>query len=75
MPAKKAIGASSTTWKNVELRQRRRRQPAGLRPEALGRAVKDRKSGDRETRRTERELEIERRLKTPVLLALREHAA
>jgi general secretion pathway protein D len=30
--------------------------------------VKDRKSGERETRRTERELEIERRLKTPVLL-------
>ena len=30
--------------------------------------VKNRKSGERETRRTERELEIERRLKTPVLL-------
>jgi general secretion pathway protein D len=30
--------------------------------------VKDRKSAERETRRTERELEIERRLKTPVLL-------
>ena len=30
--------------------------------------VKDRKSGERETRRTERELEIERKLKTPVLL-------
>lgn len=30
--------------------------------------VKDRTSGERETRRTERELEIERRLKTPVLL-------
>jgi general secretion pathway protein D len=30
--------------------------------------VKNRKGGERETRRTERELEIERRLKTPVLL-------
>jgi general secretion pathway protein D len=30
--------------------------------------VKNRKSGEREARRTERELEIERRLKTPVLL-------
>ncbi len=30
--------------------------------------VKGRKSGERETHRTERELEIERRLKTPVLL-------
>ena len=29
--------------------------------------VKDRKSGERETRRTEREIEIERKLKTPVL--------
>ncbi|MGD9634212.1 MAG: hypothetical protein AB7I57_22190, partial [Pirellulales bacterium] len=30
--------------------------------------IKDRKSADRETRMTERELEIERKLKTPVLL-------
>lgn len=34
--------------------------------------VKDRKSGERETRRTEREIEIERKLKTPVLLKYEE---